>query len=109
MVLDLGDTVAKMKRDFGVDQVLAWHAMSGYWAGVQPDAPEMAPFGPHVTKLLVPEGVREVDPEVWPCGEIRMAHVLDTPNNALWHDVVQSKSPPAPSVPWLCLRCLHWC
>lgn len=70
LVLDLGDTVRKMKRDFGVEQVLAWHAMTGYWAGVESTAPEMAPFDPHLTELLAPKGIREVDPEVGPPGAI---------------------------------------
>lgn len=70
LLLDLGDTVAKMKRDFGVDQVLAWHAMVGYWAGVEPEAPEMAPFEPRATKLLAPKGIREVDPEVSSAGTV---------------------------------------
>lgn len=63
-MLDLGDTVRKMKREFGVDKVLAWHAMSGYWAGVDPEARGMAPFEPRRAHMLAPEGVREVDPEV---------------------------------------------
>lgn len=64
VVLDLGDTVGKMKQDFGVEQVFAWHAMSGYWAGVEPEAPEMTPFDPQLKKLLAPKGIRKVDPEV---------------------------------------------
>lgn len=64
LLLDLGDTVGKMKRDFGVERVLAWHAMTGYWAGVEPEASEMVPFDPLVAKLLAPEGVRKVDPQV---------------------------------------------
>lgn len=64
IVLDVGDTVKKMKREFGVDQVLAWHAMSGYWAGVEPEAAEMAPFDSRITKLRAPKGIRKVDPEV---------------------------------------------
>ncbi|CAN0114655.1 unnamed protein product [Ectocarpus sp. 12 AP-2014] len=66
LLLDLGDTVGKMKRDFGVERVLAWHAMTGYWAGVEPEASEMVPFEPIVAKLLAPEGIREVDPEMQP-------------------------------------------
>ncbi|CAN0361930.1 unnamed protein product, partial [Ectocarpus sp. 13 AM-2016] len=57
LLLDLGDTVGKMKRDFGVERVLAWHAMTGYWAGVEPEASEMVPFEPIVAKLLAPEGI----------------------------------------------------
>lgn len=64
IVLDLGDTVRKMKREFGVHKVLTWHAMSGYWAGVDPEARGMAPFEPRRAHLLAPEGVRKVDPEV---------------------------------------------
>lgn len=64
MVLDLGDTVDTMKNKFGVRHVLAWHAMAGYWAGVEPEAEEIARFDPRVTKLFAPEGIREVDPEV---------------------------------------------
>ncbi|CBN77415.1 Alpha-galactosidase, family GH36 [Ectocarpus siliculosus] len=66
LLLDLGDTVGKMKRDFGVERVLAWHAMAGYWAGVEPEASEMVPFDPLVAKLLAPEGIQEVDPEMQP-------------------------------------------
>lgn len=66
LVLDLGDTVKKIKKDFGVDQVLAWHAMTGYWAGVEPEAPEMVVFNPHAVALSAPKGIREVDPEVGP-------------------------------------------
>lgn len=69
LLLDLGDTVGKMKRDFGVERVLAWQAMAGYWAGVEPEASEMVPFDPLVAKLLAPEGIREVDPEVTPTFE----------------------------------------
>ena len=64
LVLELGDTVGQMKRKFGVDKVLAWHAMAGYWAGVEPEAEEMASFEPRVTKLLAPKGIREADPKV---------------------------------------------
>lgn len=64
LVLELGDTVGQMKRKFGVDKVLVWHAMAGYWAGVEPEAEEMAGFEPRVTKLLAPKGIREADPKV---------------------------------------------
>lgn len=64
LVLELGDTVGKMKRKYGVDKVLAWHAMAGYWAGVEPEATEMACFEPRVTKLVAPKGIREADPKV---------------------------------------------
>ncbi|CAM9418058.1 unnamed protein product, partial [Hapterophycus canaliculatus] len=66
VVLDLGDTVGKIKGDFGVEQVLAWHAMAGYWGGVEPEAAEMAPFDPRIMKLLAPKGIRKVDPEMQP-------------------------------------------
>ncbi|CAM9672683.1 unnamed protein product, partial [Laminaria digitata] len=66
LVLELGDTVGKMKRNFGVDKVLAWHAMAGYWAGVEPEATEMACFEPRVTKLVAPKGIREADPKMQP-------------------------------------------
>lgn len=64
VVLDLGDTVSRMKSEYGVAQVLTWHAMTGYWAGVEPEADEIRPFQPFVAKLLAPEGIRKVDPEV---------------------------------------------
>lgn len=64
VVLDLGDTVRKMKTDFGVEQVLTWHAVVGYWAGVAPEAGGMQAFNPFFTRLLAPEGIRRVDPQV---------------------------------------------
>lgn len=63
-MLDLGDTVGKMKGDFGVKEVLAWHAMAGYWAGVEPTAAEMDQFDPSLANLVAPAGIRDADPEV---------------------------------------------
>ena len=74
-MLDLGDTVGKMKKNFGVDKVLAWHAMSGYWAGVEPTAEGMAPFQPRPTHLIAPEGIQEVDPKVHACFHIFFVHI----------------------------------
>lgn len=64
MLLDLGDTVAKMKNDFGVEDVMTWHAMAGYWAGVAPEAEEMQRFEPFIEELVAPEGIQQVDPQV---------------------------------------------
>lgn len=64
MLLDLGDTVAKIKSEYEVENVLTWHAMAGYWAGVEPDAEELQGFQPFAAKLVAPEGIQNVDPEV---------------------------------------------
>lgn len=66
LILDLGDTIRRIKSEFGIEQVLAWHAMVGYWAGVEPEASEMGAFGAFITKLLAPKGIRQVDPKVRP-------------------------------------------
>lgn len=56
--------MAKMKKKYGVEDVLTWHAMTGYWAGVESDAEELQRFHPFVAKLVAPEGIQTVDPEV---------------------------------------------
>ena len=35
----LGSTVNMAKQEFGISTVLAWHAMTGYWGGVDPAFP----------------------------------------------------------------------
>jgi raffinose synthase len=35
---DLGPTVAMAKREFGIEQFLVWHALIGYWGGVDGNA-----------------------------------------------------------------------
>ncbi|CAM9346044.1 unnamed protein product [Discosporangium mesarthrocarpum] len=62
--LELGDTVRRIKEDFQVETVISWHAMAGYWAGVEPEAHQLARFQPYLSKLQAPLGIQEVDKEI---------------------------------------------
>ncbi|CAM9194986.1 unnamed protein product, partial [Phaeothamnion confervicola] len=60
--LSLAVTVAHLKGVLGVEAVLLWHAFGGYWAGVDPTAPEMVTYRPEPTHCVAPPGINEVDP-----------------------------------------------
>lgn len=44
----LAALVALVKEKYGVNYLMVWHTLSGYWAGVSPDAPAMAAFSPQL-------------------------------------------------------------
>ncbi|CAM9329467.1 unnamed protein product, partial [Laminaria digitata] len=61
---DLSRTVSKAKKEFGIDYFLVWHAIAGYWAGVDLDSPELLKYKPRRAVLNAPPGIVEVDPDM---------------------------------------------
>ncbi|CAG9463651.1 unnamed protein product [Pedinophyceae sp. YPF-701] len=55
-----------LKRDFGVKEVWVWHAIMGYWGGVDPETPEAreALGEVELTYGEVPRGLDEVEPNI---------------------------------------------
>ncbi|CAM9277558.1 unnamed protein product, partial [Chrysoparadoxa australica] len=63
--IDLKDTVSRAKTEFGVEYFMVWHAIAGYWAGVEMDSPDIAKYKPkRATLKPPPAGIVEVDPEM---------------------------------------------
>jgi len=58
--------VARMKKRYGVKLVLCWHALSGYWCGVSPDAREIQSLGTPVAicHATPSDGVLEIEPSM---------------------------------------------
>eukprot|EP00268_Persea_americana_P040157 TRINITY_DN39801_c0_g1_i6.p1 TRINITY_DN39801_c0_g1~~TRINITY_DN39801_c0_g1_i6.p1 ORF type:complete len:359 (+),score=47.89 TRINITY_DN39801_c0_g1_i6:624-1700(+) len=50
-IYDLNDFVSTIKRTFGLKYVYVWHALMGYWGGVDPNAPGTKKYN---SKLLYP-------------------------------------------------------
>ncbi len=49
---------------FGLKYVYCWHGLPAYWAGISPDAPEMAPYGANVMYAQPTPGVLEIEPSM---------------------------------------------
>lgn len=45
------------REEFGVDYFLVWHAIAGYWAGLDLDSPDLAKYKPRRAVLNAPPGV----------------------------------------------------
>ncbi|GAB4818384.1 hypothetical protein N2152v2_005430 [Parachlorella kessleri] len=58
---DLAAVVRDIKQQFGVQYVLCWHALAGYWAGVAPTA-SMEKYHPKVYYARANPTLLEVDP-----------------------------------------------
>ena len=42
---DLTETVKLAKDEYGIKQFYVWHALLGYWGGMEPDSPDMKKYG----------------------------------------------------------------
>ncbi|KAG5175037.1 raffinose synthase or seed imbibition protein Sip1-domain-containing protein [Tribonema minus] len=62
--LDLRDTVQKAKTEHDIKYFLVWHAIAGYWAGVDMDAPDLFKFRPQRARLTAPLDIVAVDPDM---------------------------------------------
>ena len=61
---DLKHTVDAAKG-FGVEKFFVWHAVCGYWGGLDPNAEAMKKYGPVLRKARHTEGVRRLNPVRW--------------------------------------------
>lgn len=76
--LSLASMVSQLRSELGIRTVYAWHALGGYWSGVSPIAPEMAPLEP---EWRFPEPARDllmVEPAVlWDPSSFHGAGTID--------------------------------
>ena len=61
---DLTETIAQAKA-FGVEKFFVWHAVLGYWGGVDPKAPKMQKYRPYYSKAVHTDEIRKVNPARW--------------------------------------------
>jgi len=64
--------VTRMKERHGVQKVMIWHALTGYWCGVEPDAPDIQKLGTRVEVVSdspVPSSPCAVHQFGFPCAD----------------------------------------
>ena len=61
---DLKHTVDAAKA-YGVEKFFVWHAICGYWGGLDPNAEAMKKYDPVLSKAVHTEGVRQLNPVRW--------------------------------------------
>ncbi len=59
---NMHETVDLAKKKFGVEMFYVWHAVMGYWGGVDPLSDEMAPFEPRLKAQKHSPGMFSVNP-----------------------------------------------
>ena len=61
----LSETVQMAKNDYGVKKFFVWHAVMGYWGGVDTNAHEMQKYRPQLSSAVHTDGIKENNPERW--------------------------------------------
>lgn len=61
---DLKQTVDAAK-DHGVEKFFVWHAIGGYWGGMDPKAEAMKKYAPVLSKAIHTDGIRALNPVRW--------------------------------------------
>ena len=61
----LSEITRKAKDEFGVEKFFVWHAVMGYWGGVDVDAPKMQKYLPRLSEAVHPEGIKIANSERW--------------------------------------------
>ena len=60
----LKETVEAAKS-YGVEEFFVWHAILGYWGGIDPTSPVMAKYGPTLSKAVHTQEIKETNPTRW--------------------------------------------
>ncbi|KAG7669440.1 hypothetical protein Ndes2526B_g05771 [Nannochloris sp. 'desiccata'] len=58
---NFGQVIAELKQRCGLEYVLVWQALTGYWSGLMPGAEEVAAFDPEIMFPRPSPGTLEVD------------------------------------------------
>jgi len=62
--IDLGDLVKDVKKEFGITHFMVWHALAGYWAGVEKNT-EMLKYRIIENLPYSPATLMKVDWDLW--------------------------------------------
>lgn len=57
--------VDKAKNEYGVKSFFVWHAIMGYWGGVDVDSPSMAEYSPRLSVAKHPDTYKMIDEKAW--------------------------------------------
>lgn len=68
---DLSNVINRSKKDYKIDKFYVWHAVMGYWGGIDTTSPNMAKYNPFLKSGDFSEYLRKVSQ--YKCGEYGMA------------------------------------
>eukprot|EP00200_Dunaliella_tertiolecta_P005843 CAMPEP_0202343484 /NCGR_PEP_ID=MMETSP1126-20121109/3581_1 /ASSEMBLY_ACC=CAM_ASM_000457 /TAXON_ID=3047 /ORGANISM="Dunaliella tertiolecta, Strain CCMP1320" /LENGTH=1166 /DNA_ID=CAMNT_0048934551 /DNA_START=372 /DNA_END=3872 /DNA_ORIENTATION=- len=81
------DVVAHLREKFGLRYIYCWHGLPAYWAGVMPDAPEVAHHAASIVYARPTPGVLEIEPSMaWNPAVLAGVGVLSDPA-AVYHEM----------------------
>ena len=52
-------------KDYGVEKFFVWHAIGGYWGGIDPNAEAMKKYEPVLSQAVHTDGIRALNPTRW--------------------------------------------
>ena len=61
----LSETIDMAKQEFGVEKFFVWHAVMGYWGGVDTKSPEMQKYRPQPSCAVHTDGIKENNLACW--------------------------------------------
>ena len=62
---NLIDTTKMAKEEYGIEKFFVWHAMVGYWGGVDTNSEAMKKYGPVLHNAVHTDGMKIVNPSRW--------------------------------------------
>ena len=62
---NLRNVAKEVKRNFGVEKFFVWHAVMGYWGGVDTTSVEMKKYLPRLSRGVHTQEIKAVNPERW--------------------------------------------
>ncbi len=60
----------EIKKEYGVENIFVWHALIGYWNGVDVNSKTMQSFNPERKSIIHPVGLKTDDPDIRSIGMI---------------------------------------
>jgi len=62
---NLHETINEAKEKYGVERFFVWHAVGGYWGGVDVNSPDMQKYNPTISNAKHTHELKEVSPKLW--------------------------------------------
>lgn len=62
---NLSEVISEVKKNFGVEEFFVWHAVMGYWGGVDASSEEMKKYAPRLSVGCHTDELKIADPKRW--------------------------------------------
>ena len=61
----LSEVVTEAKKNYGIEKFFVWHAVMGYWGGVDVESERMQQYRPALSEAIHTDEIKEVNPTRW--------------------------------------------